>query len=420
MSIITIFDGSYCHGEKIAELVSARLGYERIETRLVDLTSERFAIARDRLTKSIRGKTTFFNKLTHDREKHIASLKRILAEMILEDNRIIYGFEGHLIPRTIPHVLKSCIIANFDYRVKEAARINSVSEKEAANMIRRDDKDRLEWTGFLFRKPPYEEYLYDIVIPTHTTSVGEAVEEICKYATAENTRTTPRAVKAVEDFILASAVELALVEAGHIVEVGAEDGTVVISISKNVMRMSQYESELKNIAGKIEGVKEVKVRQSQTFHASSMNPWANIEVPPKILLVDDEKEFVHTLSERLQTRSLESSIVYDGEQALEFVNKDEPDVMVLDLMMPGIDGIEVLRRVKKQHPDVEVIILTGHGSRQEEEIAEDLGAFAYLNKPVNIDLLARVMNEAYKKINRAREAGRERSDGDKKEQDRGD
>ncbi|MFH2048559.1 MAG: response regulator, partial [bacterium] len=123
---------------------------------------------------------------------------------------------------------------------------------------------------------------------------------------------------------------------------------------------------------------------------------------PKILLVDDEKDFVETLSERLRTRNLESSVVYDGEQALEFVKKDAPDVMVLDLMMPGINGIEVLRKVKKEHPNVEVIILTGHGSKQEEETAEDYGAFAYLRKPVNIDLLARVMNEAYKKINRSR------------------
>lgn len=122
-------------------------------------------------------------------------------------------------------------------------------------------------------------------------------------------------------------------------------------------------------------------------------------MPSKILLVDDEKEFVQTLSERLLTRNLESSVVYNGEEAIEFVNKDEPEVMVLDLKMPGIDGIEVLRRVKKEHPKVEVIILTGHGSDREESLAEELGAFAYLHKPVNVDLLAKVMREAYQKVN---------------------
>jgi DNA-binding response OmpR family regulator len=131
---------------------------------------------------------------------------------------------------------------------------------------------------------------------------------------------------------------------------------------------------------------------------------ANIELPPKILLVDDEKEFVQTLSERLQKRDLESTVVFDGEEALELVEKDQPDVMVLDLMMPGIGGIEVLRRLKRTHPNIEVIILTGHGSEREEQIAAELGAFAYLQKPVNIEVLAEAMRDAYRKVNEAKES----------------
>jgi two-component system response regulator CpxR len=63
--------------------------------------------------------------------------------------------------------------------------------------------------------------------------------------------------------------------------------------------------------------------------------------------VDDEKKYVQTLSKRLMMRELESAVVYDGESALELAREEEPDVMILDLRMPGIDGIEVLRRVKK-------------------------------------------------------------------------
>ena len=72
--------------------------------------------------------------------------------------------------------------------------------------------------------------------------------------------------------------------------------------------------------------------------------------------------------------------------------------MVLDLKMPGIDGLEVLRQVKKSHPETEVIILTGHGSEKEEELAIELGAFAYLQKPIDIDKLSETMKNAYKKI----------------------
>ena len=122
------------------------------------------------------------------------------------------------------------------------------------------------------------------------------------------------------------------------------------------------------------------------------------ESKPKFLLVDDEKEFVLTLSERLETRNLGSAIAYDGEEALSIMETDAPDVMVLDLKMPGIDGLEILRRVKREKPGTEVIILTGHGSEQEERQAMELGAFAYLEKPVNIDVLAETMKQAYSKV----------------------
>jgi two-component system, OmpR family, response regulator CpxR len=72
--------------------------------------------------------------------------------------------------------------------------------------------------------------------------------------------------------------------------------------------------------------------------------------------------------------------------------------MVLDLKMPGIDGLEVLRRVKTEHPNVEVIVLTGHGSKEIERECLEIGACAYLEKPVDIDTLTRTMKEAYRKL----------------------
>ena len=117
----------------------------------------------------------------------------------------------------------------------------------------------------------------------------------------------------------------------------------------------------------------------------------------KVLLVDDEQEFVEALAERLKMRDLDSDTVYNGDQAISFVEKKEPDVMVLDLKMPGIDGIEVLRRVRKAFPKIQVIILTGHGTEKDEARARELGAFDYMEKPVNIDSLVERMKKAYKK-----------------------
>lgn len=107
----------------------------------------------------------------------------------------------------------------------------------------------------------------------------------------------------------------------------------------------------------------------------------------KILLVDDEEDFVRTLSERLSLRDLQSQAVFSGEEAMRCVGDAIPDIIVLDLKMPGINGMEVLRRVKQHFPEIQVIILTGHGNDLDETEARQLGAFDYLRKPVEIELL---------------------------------
>ena len=116
----------------------------------------------------------------------------------------------------------------------------------------------------------------------------------------------------------------------------------------------------------------------------------------KILLVDDEEEFVKTLAERIEIRGLKSDVALSGEQALKAMDEDLPDVMVLDLKMPGIDGLEVLRRTKKAHPEIQVIMLTGHGSEKDENEARRLGVFEYLHKPVDLENLMRTVTNAYK------------------------
>lgn len=118
------------------------------------------------------------------------------------------------------------------------------------------------------------------------------------------------------------------------------------------------------------------------------------ETPSKVLLVDDEREFVQTFSERLRIRDVDATIAYDGESALHLIKEDEPGVMILDLKMSGIDGIEVLHRVKKTNPNIEVIILTGHCGEVNRETCMEMGAFAYLQKPLNINEFSEVLQQA--------------------------
>ena len=121
----------------------------------------------------------------------------------------------------------------------------------------------------------------------------------------------------------------------------------------------------------------------------------------KVLLVDDEEDFVKSLSERIKMRDLDSDVALNGEEALKLVDDEVPDVMVLDLKMPGIDGMEVLRRVKKAYPKVQVIMLTGHGSEKDEKEARRLGAYEYLEKPTSIDTLIKHIKRAFKSFDKS-------------------
>lgn len=123
----------------------------------------------------------------------------------------------------------------------------------------------------------------------------------------------------------------------------------------------------------------------------------------KVLLVDDEEDYVRTMAERMEMRDVGSDVALNGEQALEMLEGGLPDVMVLDLKMPGMGGMEVLEAVKKMYPQVQVIILTGHGSDKEEVEARRLGAFGYLRKPVDI-------NDLMESVRKAGEAGKNKAE----------
>ena len=115
----------------------------------------------------------------------------------------------------------------------------------------------------------------------------------------------------------------------------------------------------------------------------------------KVLLVDDEEEFVSTLAERLELRNITTLIATDGGQALQIIQTDEPPVVVLDVMMPGIGGLEVLQQIKRNHPEIQIILLTGQGSTKDGIKGMRMGAFDYMVKPVQIEYLIEKMKEAY-------------------------
>jgi DNA-binding NtrC family response regulator len=113
-----------------------------------------------------------------------------------------------------------------------------------------------------------------------------------------------------------------------------------------------------------------------------------------ILIVDDEEDLASTLAERLELRGFQVTAVTSGAEALDVVSANRFSVLILDVKMPGIGGLELMTRIKQEQPDLPVILFTGHSSLADAQKGIDEGAFAYLQKPIKIDKLVETVKDA--------------------------
>jgi two-component system, OmpR family, response regulator len=127
----------------------------------------------------------------------------------------------------------------------------------------------------------------------------------------------------------------------------------------------------------------------------------------RLLVVDDEQDFVKLFLKRFERRGFSAFGVHSGQKALEFLSKNEIDIVVLDVKMPGMDGLETLKEIKKRFPSVEVIMLTGHGSVESGIQGMIHGAYDYVMKPFRIeDLAERIKKANERRILQGKEASR--------------
>jgi len=115
----------------------------------------------------------------------------------------------------------------------------------------------------------------------------------------------------------------------------------------------------------------------------------------RVLMVDDEEQFRATTSKILTRRGYDTMVAASGEEAIAALKKTPRDVVILDIKMPGMSGVEALEKIKKIDPQVQVIMLTGHGGEETARESLKHGAFDYLSKPCDIDLLSARINDAY-------------------------
>lgn len=405
MSCITIFSGDFCNGSSVVKEVLDRTGYHLVtDNNLINEACKLSGMSTEKIESAFSPKTSIFNKFTHEKEHAMAYLRLAMANLLSDHKQLFSGYLGMLVPRDISHILKVCLVADMPFRLKTANENQGLNENEATKIINQLDSERVHWVHDLYNtEDPWDRSLYDMIIPMDKTSIKDAAILIEEYLNKDILKHTDTCKLLTANFLLAAQVEVALAKEGHNVAVTANQGNILLTINKHVLMLNRLKEELKDLASQVSGVKSVECQIGKGFHKSDIYRKYDFDIPSKVLLVDDEREFVHTLSERLTLRDMGSTVAEDGESALKLIAEDQPEVIVLDLKMPGIDGIEVLRRVKSSHPEVEVIILTGHGSEADRKTCMDLGAFAYMHKPIDIDKLSQTLEEANRKVHQAKQ-----------------
>ncbi|MBF0458841.1 MAG: response regulator [Nitrospirae bacterium] len=403
MAIIALCKGAYSLSGDFEKKLAEKSGYAVLtESALLRRTSERFNVPVAKLLKALYHKQSVFNNFTQEKQRHLTYIQIELAETLPDDKAIYEGFSSLLIPSDIYHVLRVCTISDISNRRLEAVSTDNLSQRDASLKIQTLDNELNCLTQFLFKKSPWETSLYDILLPTDKVSEEEALSLIMENAgkiTMDSSVGQGALMAEMADFRLASKVKLRLIEDGHDVMVTSKGGEITIVVNKHTLRLKKLEDELSGIAVTVAGVIKVSVVPGPDFNDEIYRKY-DFDLPSRVLVVDDEKDFALTLSNRLQLRDIGTAAVFSGEEALNFVDEEMPEVLVLDLKMDGISGLDVLREIKRKTPRVEVIILTGHGTDEDKEIAMSLGAYAYFEKPVDINKLLVTIKDAHKKARR--------------------
>ncbi len=114
----------------------------------------------------------------------------------------------------------------------------------------------------------------------------------------------------------------------------------------------------------------------------------------KVLLVDDEKEFLEIMSERMKARDMDVTTAISAQQALEIIEKESFDAIILDFQMPGMDGMDALKAIKAKKPELQIILLTGYATVEKGVEAMKIGATDFIEKPADLEVLAEKIKNA--------------------------
>jgi cytidylate kinase len=239
MAVITISRGSFSHGQEIAEKVAGTLGYECVSREILVEAAQLFNVSEIKLVRSLDNAPNILERMVRGKERYLEYIKASLLGYARKGNVVYHGHAGHLLLTDIPQVLKVRIIAEKDDRIRLLQKRKNLTKEAAAAMLENEDKNRIQWTQYLYKMDINDPKLYDIVINIGNLTIQDACEIICLASRSESYRTTDQARQTVSDLAIASHLKAAL-QSMCDVEVLVKNGDVHVKVAAQRRKKSGY------------------------------------------------------------------------------------------------------------------------------------------------------------------------------------
>lgn len=259
MPIITISRGSYSKGREVAEKLAQALHYDCISREILLEASEEFNIPEINLVRAMHNSTSVLNRFLHGKNQYINYYQYALLKRLQKDNVVYHGLVGQYFVQSIPHVLKVRILAGMEERVREVMRRDQVVEKEAENILHKDDDERRKWGLKLYGVDVWDSRLYDMVLLIDKLSVDDAVGVIADAVKKPVFQATEASRQLLNDQLMAAKIKALLLGYSLLLEVQANDGAVTLSNSGDALLADlNVQTMIKRVIAEVEGVKAIQ------------------------------------------------------------------------------------------------------------------------------------------------------------------
>ncbi len=258
MAIITISRGTYSGGKAVAEELSQKLGYPCISKEIVIDAAEEFGVPEDKLTTAMETVPRSWLKSPDKRIAHMNYIRYALLKRAKENDLVYHGSAGHLLLGGVSHVMRIRVIADMEYRINAAMEHDGVTRKQAFSMIKKLDKQSINWTRFLYGVDWHDPALYDAVFNLDQISIKSTVEIIAKMTELEDFRPTESSKAALDNQVLNSMVWASLAKDKRTnpsnINVTSDNGVVTLSGSSGSGHAMEV---IEEVTRSVEGVKDV-------------------------------------------------------------------------------------------------------------------------------------------------------------------